>query len=159
MSREELEKLVVTLEEEMYVAAEELRFEYAAKLRDEIKELRRELTALAEASQRSDALGRRACAGTSRRSTTSSRPRPRTRSRGRAPVRAQGQRLAEAVEGERGRVRARGRRGRRTITSRLLAELVTTAPPRDREVEAASASPRREALREAACRARTRPPL
>src|SRR6478735_6763069 len=49
MSREELEKLVVTLEEEMYVAAEELRFEYAAKLRDEIKELRRELNALADA--------------------------------------------------------------------------------------------------------------
>ncbi len=49
MSRDELEKLVVTLEEEMYLAAEELRFEYAAKLRDEIKDLRRELTALAEA--------------------------------------------------------------------------------------------------------------
>jgi excinuclease ABC subunit B len=49
MSGEELEKLVVTLEEEMYLAAEELRFEYAAKLRDEIKDLRRELTALAEA--------------------------------------------------------------------------------------------------------------
>jgi excinuclease ABC subunit B len=48
MSRDELEKLVVTLEEEMYVAAEELRFEYAAKLRDEIKELRRELVALEE---------------------------------------------------------------------------------------------------------------
>jgi excinuclease ABC subunit B len=48
MSREELEKLVVTLEEEMYVAAEELRFEYAAKLRDEIKDLRRELNALQE---------------------------------------------------------------------------------------------------------------
>jgi excinuclease ABC subunit B len=46
MSREELEKLVVTLEEEMYVAAEELRFEYAAKLRDEIKDLRRELDAV-----------------------------------------------------------------------------------------------------------------
>jgi excinuclease ABC subunit B len=43
MSPEELERLVVTLEEEMYVAAEELRFEYAAKLRDEIKDLRREL--------------------------------------------------------------------------------------------------------------------
>jgi excinuclease ABC subunit B len=49
MSRDELEKLVVTLEEEMYVAAEELRFEYAAKLRDEIKDLRRELQALAPA--------------------------------------------------------------------------------------------------------------
>ena len=48
LSREELEKLAVTLEEEMFVAAEELRFEYAAKLRDEIKELRRELAAFAE---------------------------------------------------------------------------------------------------------------
>jgi excinuclease ABC subunit B len=48
MSRDELEKLVITLEEEMYVAAEELRFEYAAKLRDEIKELRRDLNALEE---------------------------------------------------------------------------------------------------------------
>ncbi len=46
MSREDLEKLVVTLEEEMYLAAEELRFEYAAKLRDEIKDLRRDLQAL-----------------------------------------------------------------------------------------------------------------
>ena len=45
MSREDLEKLVVTLEEEMYLAAEELRFEYAAKLRDEIKDLRRDLQA------------------------------------------------------------------------------------------------------------------
>ena len=50
MSREELEKLVIELEEEMFAAAEELRFEYAAKLRDEIKELRRELTAIAGAS-------------------------------------------------------------------------------------------------------------
>ena len=49
MSREEIEKLVVTLEEEMFAAAEELRFEYAAKLRDEIKDLRRELQAGAEA--------------------------------------------------------------------------------------------------------------
>jgi excinuclease ABC subunit B len=45
MRPEEIEKLVVSLEEEMYAAAEELRFEYAAKLRDEIKELRRELLA------------------------------------------------------------------------------------------------------------------
>ena len=49
MSPEELERLVVTLEEEMYMAAEELRFEYAAKLRDEIKELRRELQAVGAA--------------------------------------------------------------------------------------------------------------
>jgi excinuclease ABC subunit B len=48
MERGELEKLVITLEEEMFAAAEELRFEYAAKLRDEIKDLRRELNALAE---------------------------------------------------------------------------------------------------------------
>jgi excinuclease ABC subunit B len=39
---EELERLIVELEEEMFAAAEDLRFEYAAKLRDEIKELRRE---------------------------------------------------------------------------------------------------------------------
>jgi excinuclease ABC subunit B len=49
MRPEELERLVVTLEEEMFTAAEELRFEYAAKLRDEIKELRRELLAVAQA--------------------------------------------------------------------------------------------------------------
>ena len=33
----------------MFAAAEELRFEYAAKLRDEIKDIRRELAALADA--------------------------------------------------------------------------------------------------------------
>jgi excinuclease ABC subunit B len=48
LSIDELEKLVVTLEEEMFAAAQELRFEYAAKLRDEIKNLRRELMAAAE---------------------------------------------------------------------------------------------------------------
>ncbi len=47
LSREELERLAIELEEEMFAAAEELRFEYAAKLRDEIKDLRRELQALA----------------------------------------------------------------------------------------------------------------
>jgi excinuclease ABC subunit B len=47
MSRDELERLVIELEEEMFAAAEELRFEYAAKLRDEIKELRRDLQAAA----------------------------------------------------------------------------------------------------------------
>ena len=45
----ELEKTIVELEEEMLAAAEELRFEYAAKLRDEIRDLKRELDlALAE---------------------------------------------------------------------------------------------------------------
>jgi excinuclease ABC subunit B len=50
LDRAELEKLVITLEEEMFAAADDLRFEYAAKLRDEIKELRRELNALEEAA-------------------------------------------------------------------------------------------------------------
>src|SRR5437773_5048745 len=40
METEEIERLIIELEEEMFTAAEELRFEYAAKLRDEIKELR-----------------------------------------------------------------------------------------------------------------------
>jgi excinuclease ABC subunit B len=46
MSPEEIERTMVELEEEMLVAAEELRFEYAAKLRDEIKSLRFELDKL-----------------------------------------------------------------------------------------------------------------
>jgi excinuclease ABC subunit B len=48
MTSDEVERLIVTLEEEMFAAAEELRFEYAAKLRDEIKALRRELVEVAE---------------------------------------------------------------------------------------------------------------
>jgi excinuclease ABC subunit B len=43
MAPHELEQTIRELEEEMLAAAEELRFEYAAKLRDEIRELRREL--------------------------------------------------------------------------------------------------------------------
>jgi excinuclease ABC subunit B len=39
----ELERLAVELEEEMIAAADDLRFEYAARLRDEIRELRHEL--------------------------------------------------------------------------------------------------------------------
>jgi excinuclease ABC subunit B len=50
MKPDELEKLVIQLEEEMFAAAEELRFEYAAKLRDEIKDLRRELSAATPAT-------------------------------------------------------------------------------------------------------------
>jgi excinuclease ABC subunit B len=46
MSAEQIARTLIELEEEMLVAAEELRFEYAAKLRDEIKGLRRELDAL-----------------------------------------------------------------------------------------------------------------
>ncbi len=40
----DLEKLITNLEAEMFAAAEQLKFEYAAKLRDEIKELSRELS-------------------------------------------------------------------------------------------------------------------
>jgi len=43
MPRHELERMVVELEEEMLAAADELRFEYAAQLRDELRELRRDL--------------------------------------------------------------------------------------------------------------------
>jgi len=42
----ELEKLAVELEEEMLVAAQDLRFEYAARLRDELRDLRRMLREL-----------------------------------------------------------------------------------------------------------------
>ncbi len=42
----ELEKLAVELEEEMLAAAEELRFEYAARLRDELRDLRRAIREL-----------------------------------------------------------------------------------------------------------------
>jgi excinuclease ABC subunit B len=42
-SPEELEKVIVGIEEEMLAAAEDLRFEEAARLRDELKELRRDL--------------------------------------------------------------------------------------------------------------------
>jgi excinuclease ABC subunit B len=43
MTAEQLEKTLVEIEEEMLVAADELRFEYAARLRDELRELRRDL--------------------------------------------------------------------------------------------------------------------
>jgi excinuclease ABC subunit B len=42
LPRDELERLIRTLEEEMHDAAAELRFEYAARLRDEINDLKRE---------------------------------------------------------------------------------------------------------------------
>jgi excinuclease ABC subunit B len=52
MPREELERLIRTLDEEMHEAAKDLRFEYAARLRDEVHELRRELAAMKEAGVR-----------------------------------------------------------------------------------------------------------
>ena len=45
-SPDELEKLIVELEEEMQAAAEDLRFEEAARIRDELKELRADLEAM-----------------------------------------------------------------------------------------------------------------
>ena len=52
MSAEEIARTIVELEEEMLAAADDLRFEYAAKLRDEIKALRRELDEAEAESQR-----------------------------------------------------------------------------------------------------------
>jgi excinuclease ABC subunit B len=46
MTAEQLEKVLVELEEEMIAAAEDLRFEEAARIRDELKELRHDLEAL-----------------------------------------------------------------------------------------------------------------
>ena len=46
---EDMTRLIMSLEDEMHEAAKELRFEYAARLRDEINELKRELKQVAEA--------------------------------------------------------------------------------------------------------------
>jgi excinuclease ABC subunit B len=43
LPQKELARLIMTLEEEMHEAAAELKFEYAARLRDEVNELKREL--------------------------------------------------------------------------------------------------------------------
>ena len=43
LPQQEIQRLIQTLEEEMHEAAAEMKFEYAARLRDEIKDLRREL--------------------------------------------------------------------------------------------------------------------
>lgn len=47
---EDLERLILTLEDEMSEASTALRFEYAARLRDEIKELKRELREIRQAA-------------------------------------------------------------------------------------------------------------
>jgi len=49
MGHEDLQRLLFTLEQEMGEAAADLRFEYAARLRDEIREIERELRDLSEA--------------------------------------------------------------------------------------------------------------
>ncbi|MBJ68590.1 MAG: excinuclease ABC subunit B [Acidimicrobiaceae bacterium] len=43
MPEDQLQRLILTLEDEMNTAAGELRFEYAARLRDEVRDLKREL--------------------------------------------------------------------------------------------------------------------
>ncbi len=48
MPKEDLSRLIAALEDEMHEAAADLRFEYAARLRDEVADLRRELKALAD---------------------------------------------------------------------------------------------------------------
>jgi excinuclease ABC subunit B len=52
MPTEELERLIQSLEEEMHQAARDLRFEYAARLRDEVVDLRKELKALRQSGVR-----------------------------------------------------------------------------------------------------------
>ncbi len=47
----DLRRLIQSLEEEMHEAATELRFEYAARLRDEVNELKRELREVMEAAR------------------------------------------------------------------------------------------------------------
>jgi excinuclease ABC subunit B len=47
---DDLRRLIQSLEEEMHEAASELRFEYAARLRDEVDDLKRELRELADAA-------------------------------------------------------------------------------------------------------------
>ena len=51
MPTEDLTRLIQSLEDEMREAATDLRFEYAARLRDEINELKRELREMAEATR------------------------------------------------------------------------------------------------------------
>ncbi|MEX2323460.1 MAG: excinuclease ABC subunit UvrB [Acidimicrobiia bacterium] len=48
---DDLDRLIRSLEEEMKEAASELRFEYAARLRDEVNDLKRELKEMAEAAR------------------------------------------------------------------------------------------------------------
>jgi excinuclease ABC subunit B len=48
MPKDDLVRLITQLEEEMHEAAKDLRFEYAARLRDEVADLRRELRVMSE---------------------------------------------------------------------------------------------------------------
>jgi len=48
---DDLRRLIQSLEEEMHDAATDLRFEYAARLRDEVNDLKRELREMADATR------------------------------------------------------------------------------------------------------------
>jgi excinuclease ABC subunit B len=66
LPHDELARLVLTLEEEMREASAELRFEYAAKLRDEINDLKGELRDVALAGPKSAAPPTRGSTGRTR---------------------------------------------------------------------------------------------
>ncbi len=51
LPKDDLRRLIQSLEEEMHDAATELRFEYAARLRDEVNDLKRELREMADATR------------------------------------------------------------------------------------------------------------
>ena len=114
MPRNELERMVVELEEEMLAAADELRFEYAAQLRDELRELRRDLQEI-----RAEEGPRRVAERPPRSPQAAVRPvtSPRMRARGARPPgnRTQGlpDRPARLRPGRGGRPPARARRRRR----------------------------------------------
>jgi excinuclease ABC subunit B len=48
MPKADLSRLIAALEDEMHTAATDLRFEYAARLRDEVADLKKEMKALAD---------------------------------------------------------------------------------------------------------------
>ena len=133
LGRDELEKLVIELEEEMFLAAEELRFEYAAKLRDEIKDLRRELLTPARATT---VRRRHMCRNIH---TLHNYEPPATEEE----VRDAALQYVRKISGSTKPSKANEAAFERAVdevaaaTSRLLDGLVTSAPPRNREAEAA----------------------
>ena len=114
MPTEELERLIRSLEEEMHEAAKDLRFEYAARLRDEVHDLRKELEGAARGGRRAGCLAARRSRGSApgrivrdaagrlrgrtRHVVGPARPRPRRRrgARGRRVPDARGRRPARA---------------------------------------------------------------
>ena len=139
LDQAELEKLAITLEEEMFAAAEELRFEYAAKLRDEIKDLRREL----HGAGRACSSGRRP-----REETTVCRnikqlhnfDPPATDDEVHAAALQYVRKISGTTKPSKANeaVFERAVRDIAHLSRHLLDDLVTSAPPRDREVEAAA---------------------